>query len=115
MQVTGRVFISVGGKRLRSKDGASLKTGGAKREAVVGDDSVHGYQEKLEAPSVSCAISHTADTSLRELHDLTDTTLLFETDTGKVFTLSHAWLMNPPELSKGEVKLEFGATGCEES
>lgn len=115
MQVTGRVFISVGGRRLRSKEGASLNTGGASREAVVGDDSVHGYQEKLTAPSVDCTISHTADTSLKELQAMTDTTLLFETDSGKTFTLSHAWLANPPELSKGEVKLKFEATNCEES
>lgn len=115
MQVTGRVFISLGGKRLRSKEGATLNIGGESREAVVGDDSVHGFTAKLNAPSVDCAISHTADTSLKELQAITDTTLLFETDTGKTYTLSHAWVSNPPELSKGEVKLKFEAVSCEES
>jgi predicted transcriptional regulator len=115
MQVTGRVFISVNGKRLRSKEGASLNIGGVSREAQVGDDSVHGYSEKLTAPSVDCSTSHTADTSLKELQAITDATLVFETDTGKTYTLSHAWLSGQPELSKGEVKLKFEAMNCEES
>ncbi len=114
-QITGRVFVSVGGKRLRSKEGAKINLGGVEREAVTGDDGVHGYQEKVVAPSIDCTISHTADTSLKELQNITDTSVMFETDTGKVFNLRNAWCAKALELSKGEVGLTFQGVGVEES
>lgn len=113
-QVTGRVFVSVNGVRLRSKEGAKLNFGGVEREAVIGDDSVHGFMEKSVAPSIECTISHLADTSLKRLADIKDASVMFETDTGKVFNLRNAWSAKALELSKGEVSMTFQGVGCEE-
>jgi hypothetical protein len=110
-QVTGRVFISLGGQRIRSKEGASLETGGIEREAAVSDAGVDGYTEKVTAPKVDCKISHTSQTKLKDLQAFTGT-LTFETDTGRVYTLVDAWNAKPPKLEKGEVALEFGAVEC---
>lgn len=111
-QVTGRVTVSINGKRIRSKEGASLDTGGAKREAAMSDAGVDGYTETLTAPTVDCKINHTADTSLTELHAFKDGTLTFETDTGRIYTLINAWSSTPPKLEKGEVTLQFQAQEC---
>lgn len=113
-QVTGRAYVNVNGQRLRSKPGAKLKFGGVEREPVVGDDSVHGYSEKLTAPSVECTISHTADTNLQELQATTSATVTFETDTGKTFLLQEAWTANALELTNGEVAITFNGVRCEE-
>jgi Phage tail tube protein len=110
-QVTGRVFISLNGKRIRSKEGASLELGGIAREAAASDAGVDGHTEKIVPPKVDCKINHTDQTSLKELQAFTGT-LTFETDTGVVFTLIEAWCANPPKLEKGEVTLEFGAVEC---
>lgn len=110
-QVTGRVFISLNGQRIRSKEGASLDTGGADREPAVSDAGVDGYTEKIMPPKVECKISHTAQTRLKDLQAFTGT-LTFETDTGRVYTLIEAWNAKPPKLEKGEVSLEFGAVEC---
>ena len=110
-QVTGRVFISLNGDRIRSKEGAELETGGVEREASVSDAGVDGHTEKVVAPKVSCKISHTARTSLTDLHAFKGT-LTFETDTGSVFTLIEAFSAKPPKLVKGEVTLEYGAVEC---
>lgn len=113
-KVTGRVFISVNGERMRSKEGAKLMLGGAEREAVVGDDSIHGFTEKLTAPGIEFTMSHMADTNLKALSDLTDASVQFEADTGKVYVLRNAWCAKSIEMSKGEVSLVFNGLSCEE-
>lgn len=110
-QVTGRVFISLNGQRIRSKEGASLESGGVEREAAVSDAGVDGFMEKITAPKVTCKISHTANTNMADIQAFTGT-LTFETDSGRVYTLIEAWNAKPPKLEKGEVDLEFGAVEC---
>lgn len=110
-QVTGRVFIALNGQRIRSKEGASLETGGVENEAAVSDAGVDGHTGKITAPKVECKINHTAATRLSDLQAFTGT-LTFETDTGRAYTLIEAFNMKPPKLEKGEVSLEFGAVEC---
>ncbi len=110
-KVTGRVFISLNGERLRSKEGASLESGGIENEAAVSDSGVDGHTGKITAPKVECKINHTAKTRLSDIQAFTGT-LTFETDTGVVYTLIEAWNAKPPKLEKGEVSLEFGAVEC---
>ena len=110
-QVTGRVFLSLNGQRIRSKEGASLEMGGVERDAAISDAGVDGYMEKIIAPKVDCKISHTDQTRLKDLQGFLGT-LTFETDTGVVFTLTEAWNVKPPKLEKGEVTLEFCAVEC---
>lgn len=111
-QIAGKVFLTINGQRLRSKEGASLETGGTEREGVVSDSGVDGFQEKETVPKVDCKISLTADIKLKDLQAFKDGTLVFETDTGRVYTLTNAWCAKPPKLEKGEVSLEFGAVEC---
>ena len=114
-QVTGRVFVQLDGLRLRSKEGASLDTGGVERDPVNGDDGVHGFMEKTAVPAVECTISHMADTDVTALNKTTNATLHFTTDTGVNFILSGAWLVKPCKLSKGEIPLTFNALTCTEA
>lgn len=115
MQLTGRVFITIKGKRLRSKDGATLKYGGVKREGQTADTGVAGYIESTEIPGIDCVLMHAADVSLQEILDIKEETAVFETDTGRSFVLGETWCTGGLELSKGEVKVGFQAMTCEES
>ncbi|MFM9902136.1 MAG: phage tail tube protein [Polaromonas sp.] len=112
MQVAGKVFLTINGQRLRSKEGAELETGGIKREAVVSDSGVDGYVETIVAPKVTAKVSLTNDVRLEDIQAFKDGTLTFETDTGRVFTLTNAFNEDPPKLVKGEVSLVFGAEEC---
>lgn len=114
-QITGRVYITISGTRLRSKEGATLNIGGAEREAVTSDAGVDGYSERITTPSVEFAINHSADTRLADLQKITGATLVFETDTGRTYTLQNAWCARPPTLTKGDVSLQFMGTECIES
>lgn len=114
-QVTGRCYVSLNGKRLASKEGAKLGFGAVERTAVTGDIGVLGYQEKTAVPYIECVIAHKGDTSLKELADVTDASIAFETDTGKTYMLRNAWTAKQVELDKGEVSLRFEGMSCEEA
>jgi hypothetical protein len=111
-QVAGKAYITINGKRLRSKEGAKLNTGGIEREPANSDSGVDGYTEKQAVPQVDCTINLTPDISLQEIQNFKGGTLTFETDIGKIFTLKDAWCAKPPELTKGEVTLVFQGTEC---
>lgn len=115
-QVTGRVFIKVNGKLLRSKEGAKLvNIGGLERPPVVGNE-VYGYTEKVVAPSVECTLVDTADLSLKEIHAIVSATVIFETDTGKTYSIRDAWCESALSLTggEGEVECKFTGVACEE-
>lgn len=111
-QVSGKAFITLGGDRVRSKEGAKLMTGGVARDPAISDAGVDGFTEKEEVPQVEFTINHTRDVSLAYLQSLKNITLTFETDIGAIWTLKDAWCAKPPELTKGEVTLVFNAVEC---
>ncbi len=113
-QVTGRAFIKVNGTDMRSKEGATLNPGGVSREAAMSDRGVDGYSESPVAPTIQCSINHTADISLTDLGQITDASIVFETDTGKTYLLRNAWIDGPAELNGSEVSLNFTGMTCEE-
>lgn len=111
-QYTGRATVTINGRRLRSKEGAKLNVGGIERDPAMSDSGVDGYTEKFTNPQVDCSINHSRDISLKSIQDFKDGTLLFETDSGSVFTIKDAWCAKAPEMSKGEVSLVFQGTEC---
>lgn len=114
-QVTGRVFITIAGKRITSKEGATLKYGGIEREAVVADAGVVGPMEKIVAPEINCVIAHTKDVSLKEIQAIQDATISFDTDTGRSFVMRDSFFASGLDLSKGELQLKFQGVECEEN
>jgi hypothetical protein len=115
-QVTGRCWLRINGALVRSKEGATLTgVGNRERTPVVGAQ-VWGYSEKTVAPTLEVTLAHTADLRISTLTALDDETITFETDTGRTFTLRHAWCQAAPAMSDngGDVKLTFGCMGVEE-
>lgn len=113
--IFGRAYITAGGKRYNTKPGASLSFGGISREPVVGDGGVAGYQEKLDAPKVDCTIIHSPDISLKEIQDIKDATISFDTDNGRSYVISEAFNGPSPELSTEGVKATFFGSECREA
>lgn len=99
-KVTGIVKIYVNGKLYRSKAGASLNTGGKKREDVTGYD-VYGYTEEVMPAELDATIADMADTDIMEMNDMVDATLKFETDTGKSLLVTDAFTSEPCVLKGG--------------
>lgn len=113
-QQTGRVVISISGQRYRSKEGATLDTGGKVREPALSDSGVDGFVERIVNPTVDFTLNHNPNISLTALQAMTNETLTFETDTGVIFTIREAWCAQAPKMTKGEVSLQFAGVECVE-
>ena len=114
-QVTGRVIITVAGRRLKTKEGSTLRNPeGITREGVAADIGVGGFQEATAIPEVECVIIHDGNTSIMDLAGITDATLSFDADSGKSYVLTGAFYCAGSELSKEELKAKFQSMQCEE-
>ncbi len=87
-----------------------------KREPVIGAGKVHGFTETTVEPKMDCTIYHTAETSLDEIKAIDNATVIFETDTGRRWVLTGAFVLDPPTLKTkgGECPVEMSAITCEE-
>lgn len=106
-KVHGRAFITVGGVRYNTKEGATLKTGGVMREPVVGDGGVAGAQEKIEAPQIDCTIIATQDVSIEAIQAISDANISFDSDNGKSYVMTNSFNGPVPELSRDGIKCSF--------
>lgn len=108
-QVTGTVIVKMNSKSLRSKEGAEMDLGGFSREAVYGDNELIGFARKPKAASVKATLAHTSATDLQALADAENVTIIFQTDTGKTYTIRNAFAVEPPTLKggSGDVEIEF--------
>lgn len=114
MKLTGKGYINIKGKRVRSKEGSTMRYGGVTREGQTGDTGVAGFIESTAIPEVELVLHHAGDVSLQELQDMTNETITFDTDTGKSFIFSEAWCVGGLELSRNELKVKFQAMSCKE-
>lgn len=108
--ITGRCWLSVNGALLNSKPGAKLMgVGQIKRTGVAGSAQVVGYYEGVEIPQIEATLSHTADLSLPALAAIRDATVTFETDTGRMYVLQHAWVSGSVGVASdgGDVSVTF--------
>jgi len=99
-QVTGIVKIYLSGALQRSKEGATLETGGKERAAVTGH-SVYGFTEKVVPSKVNFDLAHTSDTDVLEINDMVKETVKFETDTGLTYLITNAFTTKPCTVKGG--------------
>lgn len=107
-QKTGRVTIKSNGTAFASKAGATLRTGGVRREGEMSDQGDFFYIETLEAAEVSFTLIHTSDTDLEAIRAMRDVTIEFECDTGRAYTIANACFKSDEGLTNGEVRCLFG-------
>ncbi|MFA0155400.1 phage tail tube protein [Vibrio sp. 10N.261.46.A3] len=114
-QITSRGVLNAGSLgRLPIKEGAEVGFGNLKREPVMGDDGVLGYTEVYsDAPSIKATIIHAKDTDEDALKDFTGEDIIFETNTGKTYTLRDAWVVEPLSLNVKDGQLEILFNGLE--
>lgn len=115
MQSTGRVTIQLGSEQLMSKPGASIQTGGIERDFDMTDQMQSYFREKPTAALIEATIVHVAETDMAALRKWKNGTASFTTDSGKVFTVSHAATASLGPLQNGEVQIRIGGDPAEEA
>lgn len=101
-QSTKLVFISVNGTQWRVKSGATINTGGFKRESVNGVNSFGFTKEPMEA-TIECEVIVNADTRLDD-YDLENAKVVAQTDTGQQYIMNDGWTEDPPTIDDGVIK-----------
>lgn len=113
----GKATVSVNGQQLLVAESSKLNLGGVKRATVKGN-GVYGYAEETMEATVECEVYVDSTLNLDLLNNMADGTVQFSCDTGQVYVLPHAWMVDPVEASAanngGKVKVKFAAAQAEQ-
>ncbi|MBA3027440.1 MAG: hypothetical protein FP814_09805 [Desulfobacterium sp.] len=96
----GVVKIKMDGVLMRSKPGASLDPGGPVRTPVDCDQPGF-YSETNKNSHIDCDMVVDANFSADALRRADDFTATFESDTGQMWVVNHAWVAEPPVITGG--------------
>lgn len=111
-RVGGIIRVTVDGVEVRAKGDFTYNLGIAKREAVIGAGSVHGFKETPQASFIEGAVTDTADLDLAALMRVTNSTIILELANGKSVVLRQAYFAADGEgtTGEGEVKVRWEST-----
>ena len=100
MKSLGIVKIKIGGALLNSKPGATLDPGGPVRSAVESDQP--GFFSETRRPArIECDLVVDSAFSADTLRRADDFTATFEADTGQVWVINQAYVVEPPVITGG--------------
>lgn len=109
-RVAGTCYIKVDGEQLEVSGGVECPLAEVKRETVMGVNGAAGYKETAQEPYVKVTAVLVKDFPLTTLQTNTEMTVTAEFPTGRVYTLSGAFLKGEPaaKADDGTTDLEFG-------
>ena len=111
--IGGIISFKINGKKYDARGDFKYSLGNPVREAVVGEDGVHGYFEKPVAPHISGTISDNQNLNIRTLQKVSNATVTLALRNGKTISLSEAWFSGESEIEAGEGKIPFKFNGIE--
>jgi hypothetical protein len=115
-RVGGPVQFQINGEVYRAKGNFTYNAGRPMREAILGNDTVHGYKETPQVAFVEGEITDAGDVDLAALVSTTDATVTLELANGKMFVLRDAWFAGEGtgNSEEGNIAVRFeGASGEE--
>lgn len=112
----GIIQLQIDGEIHDAKGNFTYNLGRAKREAIVGSDTVHGYTEK---PQVAFIEGEITDRGTLDLADLVTTklaTITLELANGKVVVLRDGWFAGEGtgNTDEGNIAVRFEGASAEE-
>jgi Phage tail tube protein len=111
-KVVGRARVRIDGQLIETAGDVKLMLGGVKREAVVGDLDARSFKEMPEPAKLDF---NQLVKELTDISDFDDATVTVEFDTGQVYVIRNAYVMDPAEVStnEGKVSRSFGGGAAE--
>ena len=115
-RVGGIIFVKVDGQLFNAKGAFDYNLGVLKREAVAGQDAIHGFKEVPQVPMIEGTITDDSDLNLQSLLETRDATVTIELANGKVIVLQEAWYAADGNVNteEGEVEVRFEGISAEE-
>lgn len=101
-RVGGILFLRLDGELFQAKGEATYDIGVAKREAVVGQDGVHGFKETPKVPFIEITLTDNDELDLEALFNFRDGTALLQLANGKTIVLREAFYAGEGTVTTGE-------------
>ena len=98
----GRATIRLNGRTLRTNEGASIDLGGEEKNTKMGSSRVNGYTVKAKQSIIECEISVAVGESVEDLRNVTNATVVFETDSGHIYVIREAEQMLSIKITEGD-------------
>lgn len=102
----GRATVRVDGRAYDTKKGSTLETGGIKREPRPGSNSSGGYTEELMGSKLEMTVLFGAGDSAAQINAITDSVIMFETDTGQTYVVRGGYAEGNNTITEGEGELK---------
>lgn len=99
--------------RVFSMPGSTFRPKGYKRDAVVADPGIAGYQEEHVPPEANMNITATRGIDMQALNNLTGINVTVELDTGDIYMMTDAWVADAVELNDGKISVKINARDSE--
>lgn len=109
-KLTGIVRITINGALTQSLPGATMDMGGIKGTPVTGHRFYGRFEEVMHA-EIDMKVAHSALTPTEDWRNLDDAVITFETDTGVVYGISNAFLMETIKLEGAGAGLSVKIAG----
>lgn len=115
-RVGGIIFLKVDGELFQAKGEFTYNIGVPKREAVVGQDAVHGFKEEPQVAMLEGSITDSDDLDLQAFVEVRDATITLELANGKIIVLREAFYAADGNVtsSEGEIEVKFEGISGEE-
>jgi hypothetical protein len=111
--VGGIISFKVNGKKYDARGDFKYSLGNPTREAIVGEDGVHGFKEMPVAPYISGTITDNQDLDVATLQKVSDATVTLALKNGKTIILSEGFFAGESEIEAAEGKIPFKFSGIE--
>jgi hypothetical protein len=114
-RVGGVAFLKVDGFQYALRGDLTIEIQLYERTEVVGQDGMHGYTEAPHADFISATITDLGGLSVRQLENVTCSTVTAELHNGKVYILRDAFTtdVRPLNTSEGSIAVKFVGVGEE--
>lgn len=114
--IAGLLELKVNGEIQNAKGSFTYNLGKLKRDAIVGQDRVHGYKGLPQVPYVEGEITDRSDLNVESLLDTDDATVTLSLANGKVIVLKEAWYAADGDVGTEEanVQVRFEGISAEE-
>jgi len=109
--IAGLLELKVNGEIQNAKGSFTYNLGKLKREAIVGQDRVHGYKGLPQVPFIEGEITDRSDLNLETFLDIDDATITLTLANGKVIVLKEAWYAADGNVQTEEANIQVRFEG----
>lgn len=101
-RLAGTAYVTIDGLTVMVAGQFKYSPGKVERTTLTGMDTVHGYKEKPRAPFISYQARDSGGTSIAQINDSTNVTVVVELANGKTVIGENMWSVNTQDVDSEE-------------